>query len=66
MDNKLIEYNDQTTIFHSNKKSSSRFWRPGGTLAEKSTKFGQNGLCMLGDIFKKTVLSIFQYIRDEA
>ena len=34
------------------------FWRVGGTQAEKSAKFGQNGLCMLAGISKSASLLI--------
>ena len=34
-------------------------WRAGGTQAENSAKFGQNGLCMLAGISKTAPQNIF-------
>ena len=35
------------------KKKLKPFWRAGGTQAEKSAKFGQNGLSVVAAISKK-------------
>ena len=53
-------------FFHIGKKIKQSFWRSGGTHAEKSAKFGQNGLCMSADISKKAVLFFFQYEKNNA
>ena len=43
----------QFKIAQNKKRDSKPFWRrAGGTQAEKSTKFGQNGLCVLAAISK--------------
>ena len=34
-------------------------WRAGGTQAENSAKFGQNGLCMIAGISKTAPQNIF-------
>ena len=53
-------------LVHIGKSKNQPFWRAGGTQAEKSAKFGPNGLCMLAAISKKAGFLIFQYVRDEA
>ena len=46
--NKFMKYSHQTTIFHLNEKIYKALCWAGGTQAEKSAKFGQNGLCEVG------------------